>query len=728
MTDFTAKFNAELNRLNRQQRQAVDTLEGPVLVFAGPGTGKTQVLTLRIANLIHQGLAAPTEILALTFTNAAAANMKSRLVKLIGSSALQVNFSTFHGFCEQVIAANPEYFRFNSGSQPLSDLEQLLILEHLFDTLPLDTLRSPNKKYYAVPLCRQAINDLKRENVSPQVYDELLQKSTQSIQAEIDELSAKKRPPKGKIATLRKKLAKQQELSLVYHGYTQALAAQKRFDFADMILSVSEAFSQHPELLATYQEKYQYLLVDEYQDTNNYQDQILDALASYWGEQANIFVVGDPYQSIFRFQGANLENLLGFAERYPQAQVINLTTGYRCHNLTYQLAYRLTQTMTPLSERWQAQSGLQNFQNLTGKPAILTESVSRDNELINIFTRITGLIDAGVDPSQIAIIYHNNADAQQLMSFAQSYGLAFDVEGGINILESDLIQKLILLLQLVDKPENYAQVDPCCYHLLRWHALGFDELSVIKFIHAVNEKKLSLTQCLLDPGSPVWSQLRQDGVSDVNLRALQEFGQRVVSWSTEKNNLSVTNLLAKILDKGEILAWIRTQKDYLSLLLTLYSFQRAIASWQANQEHFDIAQLLDYLQALEEHHLSIPLKDLDVKQGAITLTTAHKAKGREWQHVFIYGLNKGVWDNVRQKPSIALPAGIIKHQILTEETDEEKRLLYVALTRASVQNYCSWHLREPTDSGDRQREPADIAHWLQEQESAGLVISQPELL
>ena len=730
MQDFTSRFRQALAGLNPRQRLAVDTLEGPVLVFAGPGTGKTQVLTLRVANLIAQGLAEPEQILALTFTNSAAVNMRLRLQSLIGPAASAVNFGTFHEFCQIVIRERPEAFDFGSQAQPLGDLERIDIIQHLIDDLNLRALRPHTSPYHYLEAIIKAINDLKQENITPESYRELMAQERERSFELLESPKAKKPPSKTKINAWKKKLARQEELGLIYEHYLEELRARHRYDFADMILQTVRVFRDQPDILAAYQEKFQYILVDEYQDTNNAQDAVLDLLVAYWDEQANLFVVGDPYQSIYRFQGANLENFLGFTKRYPAATVINLETGYRCHQLTYSLAHALIGEMNQLEADWQPEAALENYQKINGQPALLTACASRESELINIVTRIRSLVDAGTPPEEIAIIYRKNREADLIMHVCEQYGIFYEIEGGDNVLEHDLIVTLINLLTLFDQLTNERRAQTIIYQLLWLPAWQLEPYTVVLLVRYGREHKLNLADMIFRLEAPLFHNLKAYGIKESQLDKISDLSQRLNQLQRQSQTERPSRFLQFLLEKSGILSWVRQQPDKINLLLSLYTFQRQVMTWEQSQKGFGLADLLKNLELMQEHHLRLPLQDLNQSRGAIALTTAHRAKGREWQYVFIYGLNSGVWDHVRAPLHIDLPSGIVSQQIDEKKAaaDEEKRLFYVALTRARQQNFISWHETEIVDGQTRAKQPSDLVSWLQAQQETKRTQQVPELL
>lgn len=293
MTKTTKEFDEAYKKLNAEQRLAVDTIEGPVMLVAGPGTGKTQTLALRIANIIRKTDTPASSILALTYTESGARAMKSRLTDMIGSEAYYANISTFHAFCQGVIKDNPDVFTINPASEPLSDLEKLKLIRGLIDNSNLTVLRPTGAPYHYASAILGAISDLKREGVDPKEFEELL--IAEDLFLRSDDVSELK---KTEIAKRQRNLAKNKELNLLFRKYQSFLKSEGSFDFEDMIASVVDAFKVNEELLFSCQEKYLYILVDEYQDTNSAQNELMLLLAKYWGEQANVFVTGDPDQCL----------------------------------------------------------------------------------------------------------------------------------------------------------------------------------------------------------------------------------------------------------------------------------------------------------------------------------------------------------------------------------------------------------------------------------------------
>ncbi len=331
------KFREEYARLNTEQRLAVDQTEGPVMVIAGPGTGKTQILAARIGKILLDTDASPSNILCLTYTEAGALAMRRRLVHFIGSDAYKVNIYTFHAFCNDIIQDNLSLFEKNE-LDPISDLEKIELLRLLIDQFPKNhpLKRYRGDVYYEINNLSRLFSIMKQEGWKPQ---QIIQNINDYI-ADLpnrDEYIAKRATKdfkKGDVRTDKIEEEKERMDKLAaavneFDKFRTMMRVKNRYDFDDMINWVVKAFEENPNLLLNYQERYQYILVDEYQDTSGSQNQLVQLLINYW-EQPNIFVVGDDDQSIYRFQGANIENMQQFVNGYANDLFkVVLTNNYR---------------------------------------------------------------------------------------------------------------------------------------------------------------------------------------------------------------------------------------------------------------------------------------------------------------------------------------------------------------------------------------------------------------
>jgi len=333
MSDFEKQYNM----LNPEQKRAVDTIEGPVIVVAGPGTGKTQILTLRIANILKEAGAgiSPENILALTFTNAGVVAMRERLSTFIGAEeAYRTNIYTFHSFCEDQISRYPDYFPSIIFSRVATDVEKIHIIEKILEESELEFLKTFGSDFHYVKDILYAIDNLKREGISPDEFVERIKIQKDDILSNPDSYY-KRNTKKNKKGDLKpdalKPINKNIELQVVYKLYQKALEEQKLYDFTDMIMQFVTVAEKDEEFSAILREQYQYILVDEHQDTNDGQNRVIDILTSaeHLGDSPNLFTVGDDKQAIYRFQGASVENFLHFKKKFSTAEIIHLEDNYR---------------------------------------------------------------------------------------------------------------------------------------------------------------------------------------------------------------------------------------------------------------------------------------------------------------------------------------------------------------------------------------------------------------
>ena len=331
------KFNQEYQKLNAQQRNAVDTIEGPVMVIAGPGTGKTQILAARIGKILLDTDVLPENILCLTYTDAGTIAMRKRLVQFIGADAYKVNIYTFHAFCNDVIQDNLSLFE-KTSLDAVSELESIQLFKILIDSFPKNhpLKRYRGDVYYEINNLKNLFSAMKREGWSAAYINQKIDEYLTDLPTR-DEYIAKRAVKdfkKGdvrtdKIAEEKEKMEKLRSAVNEFDNYQNLMRKKNRYDFDDMINWVIKVFEENAAVLSAYQEKFQYVLVDEYQDTSGIQNRLVQLLISYW-DKPNVFVVGDDDQSIYRFQGANVENMLGFANAYTkELMTVVLTDNYR---------------------------------------------------------------------------------------------------------------------------------------------------------------------------------------------------------------------------------------------------------------------------------------------------------------------------------------------------------------------------------------------------------------
>ncbi len=668
------EFEEAYKKLNPRQKEAVDAIEGPVMVIAGPGTGKTQILTLRIANILLQTDTPPDAILALTFTEAGAANMRKRLVGLIGAPGYYVNISTFHGFCNRLIEGYPEYYPRIIGSENLAEVDQIGYLREVLDNGELERLKPFGDKYHYIKDIVWAIKHLKNEGMSAGDFE----KWAKEQKSEFDKISdlyhekgAHKGKMKGEYQKKLKDIEKNQELAQVYLAYEKILRERRRYDFDDMILETVSALRDKNDFLLELQEKYQYLLVDEHQDTNTAQNIVLELLASFH-ESPNLFVVGDEKQAIFRFQGASLENFLYFKNKYPKVKLISLTDNYRSHQNILDSAQSLIENnRAVLGQKLKSQT-----QHLAQKIKLAGFSLP-GTELYFVAENIKKAIERGTRPEEVAVIFRDNADGFKLADFLEKQGLAVSLESDKDILHDSDIRKLIALLRTIEEFGN----DIALAEALHIDFLGIDPLDAYQLIYARDYGEASLHRIMLSG----------QGRKDVKLNQpekLKELYHKLESWHRLAKNKPFVEVFEMVVRESGYLADLLSEKGW-HRIEKLNAFFDEAKKMAGNRGDYSLKEFLAHLQILEEHGVAIRSRMRGARE-AVRLMTAHSAKGQEFDVVFITRLTDGHWGNRRNLTKFNLPSGKYVDSDELEKNEDERRLFYVSLTRARKELYLSY--------------------------------------
>ncbi len=626
------KFFQEYKKLNTEQKKAVDTIEGPVMVIAGPGTGKTQILTLRIANILKKTDTTPDSILALTFTEAGVYSMRQRLVSIIGSSAYKVGIYTFHGFCNDIIKRFPESFPNIIGSENINIIDQIQIWEKIIKGAKLSKLKPYGNNFYYVRPLIGVIGKLKKENIG------------------LGELEKQ----------INKEDVKQNELLFLYKKYQNELSKNHLYDYDDMVMEVIVALEKDKELLLSLQERYQYILADEHQDANHSQNTLVELLANYW-ESPNLFIVGDEKQAIFRFQGASLENFNYFKRLYKGAKVITLNINYRSNQNILDGAYSLLPKDGKLTAG--AKRKLQKI-----KLAVLP---SPDAEVSFVTCDIEKKINRGVAPSEIAILYRDNKDALAFIRSFEKSSTPFIVESDQDILDDIDIRKLIVLLRAVcDITDREA-------FALALH-IDFLCIESVNIYKSITEKK--------------------DEQSVAKMR------DKITGWHKMSYNKNLVEVFEIIVRESGFLNYILGLPDGSTKLEKLDAFFDEIKTLIENHRGYRLSDFLSYIDLLEEHSILIK-QDRQVELlNSVRLMTAHRSKGQEFGHVYIVGAHDGHWGRRRKVDYFKLPvlgSG--------DEGDDERRLFYVALTRAKESVTISYSIK---GAGGRTQMPSQFTEEL----------------
>lgn len=659
-----------MEALNERQRQAVEAIEGPVMVIAGPGTGKTEILALRIANILVRTDVRPLNILALTFTDAGAHAMKERLRRYIGEAAYQVAVHTFHSFAGELIRRYPDAYPSIIGGRAATDIERFSIVEDIVNGGGFRELRPNGDPLYYVKKIPSAIADLKKEYVTP---DELARR--------LDELNAalRTRPQfhekgahKGKVrsdyAKEEKRLSKLGELAQVYRQYQAVLQERRLFDFEDMIVETVRALTHREDMLRDLQETYQYILADEHQDVNGSQNQILELLA-HFHDRPNIFAVGDEKQSIYRFQGASLDNFLYFEDKFPGTEVIQLIENYRSTQAILDIAYALIKSDDLELQKLRVPLKAAGAETAGGRQECrrFSHEAVEDDWLVDEVKRLLG---AGVPPEEIAIIVRYNRDVEHLAARLRAARIDVNASAESDILDHPLTRAaedlMVAALELQNETALFATLTHCCWNI------GSDDLALVL---SARSYQYPLRRLIYDE-----AKLRELGVSDA------ESIRRVGEVLDEARALSSTKaphfVLQYLLKASGLLARV-THDDPSEGVRVLRRFYDDIEAMVVEDQAATLQGVVAQLKYRRAHGLSLTAPYIDADQTAVKVMTAHKSKGLEFHTVFLPRATDNAFGKAASRDYFKLP--LSRHEVSDQEGEEDdRRLFYVALTRAKM--------------------------------------------
>ena len=702
--DLRKKFIEEYQKLNPGQRNAVDNIEGPVMVIAGPGTGKTQILAARIGKILLETDVLPHNILCLTYTDAGVVAMRRRLVHFIGADAYRVNIFTFHAFCNEVIQDNLSLFDKNSLN-PISDLQRVQLMKQLVDAFPKN---HPLKRYRGDVYCEiyslsKLFSDMKREGWKPEWVNTRIDAYLADLPNREEYYYKKASGPfkKGdlKKAALENEQQKMQRLRAAvneFSNYERLMQQHNLYDFDDMINWVIRVFEENANLLATYQEKFQYILVDEFQDTSGTQNRLIELLISYWSSP-NIFVVGDDDQSIFRFQGANVENMNVFAGNYADLLKIVLTSNYRSTQPILDISKtlidnnqeRLVKKLPGLSKELVAANiKIRELQHL---PSVL-EYLTIKDEMVHITTTVHQLITDGADPSSVAVIYKENRYGDELLKFFRLKDIPVFSKRSVNILENAFAKKIITLLRyLAAEHEIPYSGDELLFEILHFDFYRIPPIEIAKLTVEVNQKKYSeqysLRRLINEKAARPPSTLFDTGINE----ELKQATTAIEKLISDVSNLTLQGLFENIINDAGVLRYIMQSAEKISLMQLLTALFDFIKEESARDPQLGAQQLVEILDLMNNENIALPLVQISGSENGVNLLTVHGAKGLEFEYVFFAGCNAHFWEKKRA-PSrgFLFPDTLFSSLPACDPGEELRRLFYVALTRAEKHLYLSY--------------------------------------
>lgn len=662
-----AAFNEAYASLNAAQRQAVDTIDGPVMVIAGPGTGKTQILTLRIANILLQTDTAPESILALTFTESGAKAMRERLHRYIGSEAYRVAIYTFHGFADRLIRTYPDAFGRVIGGRPATDIEKISLLETILEDTSFKKLRpSGNPTYYVAPLLR-IIADLKKEYVSPDGLRDLVatQETELMTVVQFHEKGPHKGKERGAYTKLKEQIEKNRELTAVYRQYEALLQERHLYDFDDMIIETVAAIRDHETLLYDLQEQYQYVLADEHQDVNGAQNKILELLTNYH-ESPNIFVVGDEKQAIYRFQGASLDNFLYFQDHYQNTTIINLTENYRSGQTILDAAHSLVAVEDGPLKKLRVPLVAKAVSSALVYQADFVHQAIEDEALVET---ISNLIAEGTPPEEIAVIVRTNREVESIADLLRKRTIAVTASADSDVLMHPITQAVEALMAAVlpDADEH------ALFTVLHGPYWGLTRPEVMR-IMAARSYDTSLMTILGDA-----EKLQDIGIE--NIKAAQHIREVLETAQAREVTEPPHRVLQSLLKDSGFLDHVIAHDPFegVRIIRRLYDEVEALV---LRDGIGTLRAVLDIFTLHRTYGIALNAPYIATNSHAVQVMTAHKSKGLEFNVVFVPHLQDANWGGSTKRTYFNIPLPQKVRADIDEVIDDERRLLYVAMTRA----------------------------------------------
>ncbi len=763
-----SRFETEYRKLNPDQKTAVDTIYGPVMVVAGPGTGKTQLLSMRVANILRVTDVLPRNILCLTFTESAATAMRERLLELIGIDAHKVAIHTFHSFGVEVINQYPHYFYNGARFTPSDEVLQIEVIREILQRLPHDNplTSTMNDRFIYIRPIAQAIGYLKKAGLNANELRDILNNNETAIQqvepllqeafdvarfskshlprlrnvldnipssteaelpepfvpfldvlrnsleravVEAEEAGTTKPVTAWKDAWMQKDDKKQYilkdrsrnerlfALADVYERYQTELLRRERYDFADMVLQVLNALEEYLELRYALQEQYQFLLVDEFQDTNDAQLRILYALADNPVHEGNpdLMVVGDDDQAIYKFQGAEVNNILYFRDTYPQLQTTTLQENYRSRQDILDMAQSvISQGETRLENKIEEVNKTQHAASPPETGRITLKQLETPvHEYAWIAREVQQCIENGTSPRHIAVIGRQHTFLEALMPHLRAAGIPVVYERRQNVLEEYHIAQLIEMAYTIHylSQGEMELANEYVSRVLSFPFWNIDPVTVWSLSRQAYENRKPWLDVMLENGTPHLKKIAH---------FLLECAQQAVSEPLEyvldrligsREGQSFTSPY-----RGYHFSEARFQDnrgEYIAFLSALRLLRNKLRDYRRKEVTY-LGDLIEFVELHAENDMPIVDETPFVSSDdAVQVMTAHKAKGQEYDTVFIINAQESVWAGSGGRQQLPFP----KNLPITpagDAFDDQLRLFFVALTRAKSTVYITGHAHD----------------------------------
>lgn len=645
--------------LNEQQKEAVTYVNGPLLIIAGAGTGKTTVITERIKWLLEQKLAQPEEILALTFTEKAAKEMEERVDQALPYGVFGLWVGTFHSFCDRILRSEALQIGLNPSYQLLTEAQAHLLVKKNFWQFPLHYFRPQGNPYKFIGGLIQHFSRLKDEDITPQQYLEFA-----------NNFSSKDKDQKTKVSKEfpgEEEREMYRELAEAYQIYENLKISEGVMDFADLIANVLKLFRERQAILLRYRKQFKYILIDEFQDTNYAQYQLVKLLAP---DDSNLTVVGDDSQSIYKFRGAAVSNILNFMRDYPHAKQVVLTQNYRSAQVILDAAYRLVKHNDP--DTLEAKLGIsKNLVSLVGKEGLVcllrAKDAEREAELVAGTIKRLGQ-DEGYMWSDIAILVRANNHADWFVHALERLGIPYQFLGPGKLFNQPEVKDLIAYLRfLADFTDNLS-----LYRVLSMEIFRFRQRDLIEVINKAKKANCSL-----------FEQLEKE-------EAFADFVAMVYRHQNLLPKETGGQILYYFLEDSGILRSIINWEEKKAQ--NIAAFFEKVKSWEMTTRDSNVFGLVDYLNLAMNLGESPLAAEIDwTKENAVNILTVHSAKGLEFPVVFLVNLVEGRFPTYERRDQIPIHDDLVKELLPVGDyhLEEERRLFYVGMTRAKEKLFFS---------------------------------------
>jgi len=581
-----APHDHQLADLNPAQREAVLHVDGPLLVIAGAGSGKTRVLTHRVAHLIRAHGVKPNEILAITFTNKAAGEMRERLEQMLGRTARAIWILTFHAACGRILRREAERLGYRSNFTIYDSADQVRVVKACLEDLGRDPKRFTPRGIHT------QISNAKNQLIGPDEY-------MRRVSSFYDQTVAE-----------------------VYEQYQRRLASSNAVDFDDMLMLTVEVFERFPEALAHWRHAFRYVLVDEYQDTNHAQYRLLQLLAA---EHGNVFAVGDPDQSVYGFRGADIRNILDFERDFPGARSIALEQNYRSTNAILDAANAVIENNRDRKPK-------RLFSDLgEGEPVQVIEVEDEHAEARFVAAEIARLVEEGWSASELAVFYRTNAQSRVLEDVLVRQQIPYQVIGGPRFYERAEVKDAVAYLSVLDNPSDAVSL----LRIANRPRRGIGDTSIQRLVARADALGITLFQAMADPEAA--------GVGTAGVKAVRAFHTMMQSLQAAAQELEIDELREAVLQRSGTIEAYEAERtiEARGRIENLEELVGVAREYRQGREEQSLSGFLQEISLVSDQDA------LGGEQSLVTLMTIHNAKGLEFRGVFVIGMEEGIFPHSR---------------------------------------------------------------------------------